>query len=145
MQPLTNGSGTALTGQTDLASMGLKLSSDGKLSVDDSLLTRATTLQSRLADGVRIGYDSTLTSDLSTRITGMLASGGVLQDRIQTEQKVQTELNTKKTAMQSRLATVQARYFAQYGALDALIYKLQGTSDSLKSALDALTNSQSNN
>ena len=144
MQPLTNGSGTALTGQTDLASMGLKLSSDGKLSVDDALLTKATTLQSRLADGIRIGYDTALTSDLSTRITGMLASGGVLQDRIQTEQKVQVELNAKKTAMQSRLATVQARYFAQYGALDALIYKLQGTSDSLKSALDALTNSQSN-
>ena len=75
----------------------------------------------------------------------MLASGGVLQDRIQSEQKVQTELNTKKTALQSKLATIQARYFAQYGALDALIYKLQGTSDSLKSALDSLTNSQSNN
>ena len=145
IRPLANGSGVALTGQTDLASLGLKLSSDGKLSVDDSLLSKATTLQSRLADGIRIGYDTASSNDLSTRITGMLASGGVLQDRIQSEQKVQTELNSKKTALQSKLATIQARYFAQYGALDALIYKLQGTSDSLKSALDSLTNSQRNN
>ena len=75
----------------------------------------------------------------------MLASGGVLQDRIESEQKVQTELNTRKTTLQDKLVSVQARNTAQYAALDALLFKLTSTSDSLKSALDGLTASQKNN
>jgi flagellar hook-associated protein 2 len=145
MMPLTGLSGAALTGQTDLSSLGLKLLDNGQLAVDDSLLAKATTLQTRLANGLTIGYDSTTGKDLSTRITEMFASGGVLQDRIENEQKVQQDLNTRKSTLQEKLATIQARYTAQYAALDALLFKLQSTSTSLKSALDGLTASQKNN
>lgn len=145
MMPLTGLGGAALTGQTDLSALGLKLLDNGQLAVDDSLLAKATTLQTRLANGLTIGYDSTTGKDLSTRITEMFASGGVLQDRIENEQKVQQDLNTRKTTLQEKLATVQARYTAQYAALDALLFKLQSTSTSLKSALDGLTASQKNN
>jgi flagellar hook-associated protein 2 len=145
MMPLTGLSGAALTGQTDLSSLGLKLLDNGQLAVDDSLLAKATTLQTRLANGLTIGYDSTTGKDLSTRITEMFASGGVLQDRIENEQKVQQDLNTRKSTLQEKLATIQARYTAQYAALDALLFKLQSTSTSLKSALDGLTASQNNN
>ena len=145
MMPLTGLGGAALTGQTDLSALGLKLLDNGQLAVDDSLLAKATTLQTRLANGLTIGYDSTTGKDLSTRITEMFASGGVLQDRIENEQKVQQDLNTRKTTLQDKLATIQARYTAQYAALDALLFKLQSTSTSLKSALDGLTASQKNN
>jgi flagellar capping protein FliD len=53
-------------------------------------------------------------------------------------------LNTRKTNLEEKLVGVRARYTAQYASLDALLFKLQGTSDSLKSALDGLTNSQKN-
>ncbi len=145
MLPVTGVSGTALTGQTDLSALGLKLLDNGQLAVDASLLAKATTLQSRLANGLTIGYDATSGKDLSTRISEMFINGGMLQERIANEQKVQQDLNTRKTTLQDKLASIQARYTAQYAALDALLFKLQSTSTSLKSALDGLTASQKNN
>jgi len=146
MLPMTNITGGALAGQTDLSAMGLKLLDSGNLAVDDTLLAAASsTLQTRLAAGVRIGYSSSTTSDLASQIGDMILSGGVIQDRIASEQSTQSDLNKRKTALQDKLVGVQARYTAQYASLDALLFKLQGTSDSLKSALDGLTNSQKNN
>ena len=145
MKPLTGTAGSALTGATDLTTLGLKLSDTGTLAVDDKLLSTSTSLPSRVAAGLKIGYDADQGNDLSTRITQMLTSGGVLQERIATEQKVQSDLNTRKTNLQDKLLAVEARYTAQYSALDALLFKLNSTSDSLKSALDGLTASQNNN
>ncbi|WP_090129168.1 flagellar filament capping protein FliD [Limnohabitans sp. Rim11] len=146
MMPLKGIAGASLTGASDLSTLGVKLQDNGQLAVDDTLFTKAsTTLQARLAAGLVIGYDATTSKDLSTRITEMYTSGGVLQDRIDNEQNVQKELNTRKTELQEKLVTVQARYTAQYAALDALLFKLNSTSTSLKSALDGLTASQKNN
>jgi flagellar hook-associated protein 2 len=145
MLPMTGVSGAALTGQTDLSAFGLKLQDNGQLAVDTTLLANATTLQSRLASGITIGFDTVSGKDLSTRISAMFTSGGMLQERIDNEQKVQLDLNTRKTTLQEKLATIQARYTAQYAALDALLFKLQSTSTSLKSALEGLTASQNNN
>ena len=66
----------------------------------------------------------------------------VIQDRIDSETSTQSDLSKRKAALQEKLVGVQARYTSQYAALDALLFKLQGTSSSLKSALDGLTNSQ---
>jgi len=113
--PMTNITGGALSGQTDLSAMGLKLLDNGNLAVDESLLSAAiSTLQTRLAAGIRIGYSSASSSDLSTQIGNMILSGGVIQDRIASEQSTQTGLNKRKTALQEKLVGVQARYTAQY-------------------------------
>ena len=145
MLPTTDSTGVALTGETDLSAMGLKLLDNGTLAVDDTLLAAASsTLQTRLAAGIRIGYSSTLSSDLSNQIGNMILSGGVIQDRITSETSTRSDLAKRKTTLQEKLVSVQARYTAQYASLDALLFKLQGTSDSLKSALDGLTNSQKN-
>ena len=145
MLPIADSTGVALTGQTDLSAMGLKLLDSGNLAVDDTLLAAASsTLQTRLAAGIRIGYSSTLSSDLSNQIGDMILSGGVIQDRINSETNTRSDLAKRKTTLQEKLISVQARYTSQYASLDALLFKLQGTSDSLKSALDGLTNSQKN-
>ena len=148
MLPMTKITGTSFDSgeQTDLSAMGLKLLDSGKLAVDDTLYAAASsTLQTRLSAGIRIGYNTTTLSDLSSQIGDMLFSGGTIQDRIDSETTTQSDLNKRKTALQDKLISVQARYTAQYASLDALLFKLQGTSDSLKSALDGLTNSQKNN
>lgn len=145
MMPVTGVSGAALTGQTDLSALGIKLLDNGQLVVDTTLLSKATTLQSRLANGLTIGYDASSSKNLSTRITEMFSTGGILQERIDNEQKVQADLSSRKTTLQDKLANIQAHYTAQYAALDALLFKLQSTSTSLKSALDGLTASQKNN
>ena len=146
MLPMTDQLGGALAGQTDLSGMGLKLLDNGNLAVDETLYAaNSGNLQTRLSAGIRIGYKSSTLSDLSSQIGDMLISGGLIQDRIDSETTTQTDLNKRKTALQEKLVGIQARYTAQYAALDALLFKLQGTSDSLKSALDGLTNSQKNN
>jgi flagellar hook-associated protein 2 len=134
-----------LADQTDLSAMGLKLLDNGNLAVDDTLLSAASsTLQTRLAAGIRIGYTSASSSDLATQISNMLLGGGVIQDRIDSETSSRSDLTKRKTSLQEKLVEVQARYTSQYASLDALLFKLQGTSSSLKSALDGLTNSQKN-
>jgi len=143
--PLKGAAGVALTGQTDLSALGINLQDNGQMVVDDKMFNAATDLQSRLANGLTIGYDTASGKDLSTRITEMLTSGGVLQDRIDNEQQVQKDLSKRKTQLQDKLVSVQARYTAQYAALDALLFKLQSTSSSLTSALNGLTASQKNN
>ena len=145
MLPLKDALGQTLSGATDLSSLGLKLLDTGKLIIDESLLSTASaTLQTRLNSGIRIGFDTASSTDLTTQIGNMLDSGGVIQDRFEREQKTQSALVTKKTALQEKLVAVQARYYSLYAALDALLYKLNSTSDSLKSALDGLTSSQNN-
>ena len=145
MLPTADSTGVALAGQTDLSAMGLKFLDNGNLAVDDTLLAAASsTLQTRLTAGIRIGYSSTLSSDLANQIGNMILSGGVIQDRITSETSTRSDLAKRKTTLQEKLVSVQARYTAQYASLDSLLFKLQGTSDSLKSALDGLTNSQKN-
>ena len=145
--PLRQIAGTTFeTGQTDLSAMGLKLLDSGLLAVDDTLYAAASsTLQTRLSAGIRIGYSGNTYTDLSTQIGDMLLSGGVIQDRIDSEKTTQSDLTKRKSVLEDKLISLRARYTAQYAALDSLLFKLQGTSDSLKSALDGLTNSQKNN
>jgi len=148
MLPMTNITGDALTDSapTDLSAMGLELLDSGYLAVDDTLLAAASsTLQTRLSAGIRIGYSDESDSDLATQIADMIFSGGVIQDRIDSETTTKSDLTNRKTTLQEKLVGVQARYTAQFASLDALLFRLQGTSDSLKSALDGLTNSQKNN
>jgi len=145
LEPLSDFTGTQFGSSTDLAALGLKLNDTGTLTVDDTLLAAAsTTLQLRLNEGIRIGYNSSTNSDLSNQISEMLISGGLIQNRIDSEQTTKKNLDKSKADLQQKLVQIQARYTAQYAALDSLLFKLQSTSDSLKSALDGLTNSQNN-
>lgn len=145
MAPLSGLTGNALSGQNDMTLLGIKLQDNGQLALDEKLLAASTQLQARLAAGIRFGYDSGSSKDLVSRIGAMIEAGGLLKSRIDNEKTVQRDLSTRKSTLQDKLATIQARYTAQYAALDALLYKLNSTSDSLKSALDSLTASQNNN
>lgn len=141
-RPLTGVGGASLTGQKDLTLLGLKLTDTGLLQLDESLLAKSTDLQSRLSGGLRIGFDSTSSKDLSQKITDMLTVGGLMAERVSREREAQVELAKRKTNLEMKLANVQTRLTSQFAALDALLFKLSNTSDALKSALDALANSQ---
>ncbi len=137
---LTDSLGTALGGQNDLSALGLELNQDGKLVLSDTLLSRATGLQTRLAQGLRIGYNGG--KDLVNRIDDMLIPGGTIFERLESEKDKQEDINDRVERLQEKLVSVEARYKAQYAALNALLYDLSNTSTALKSALDGLTASQ---
>jgi flagellar hook-associated protein 2 len=142
VRPLSGVGGTSLSGQNDLSLLGLKLDDRSFLQLDEALLAKSTSLQSTLASGIRIGYDATAVKDLSRKITDMLAIGGLLSERVTRERNNQAQLTSRKALVEDRLITVQARLTAQFAALDALLFRLNNTSEALKSALDGLVNSQ---
>jgi flagellar hook-associated protein 2 len=141
-RPLTGVGGASLPGQQDLTLLGLKLTDTGLLQLDESLLAKSTGLQSRLAGGLRVGFDGVSNKDLSQKITDMLTVGGLMAERVSREREAQVELTNRKTNLEMKLANVQTRLTSQFAALDALLFKLSNTSEALKSALDALANSQ---
>lgn len=129
--------------QSGLDKLGLEFTRDGQLAVNENLYNSLSNLPQTLANGFRIGL--TGSTDLSNTIEGFLSDSGTLASRIQSEKDNQTDLNRRKTQLENKLALLQSRYTAQYASLDALLFKLNNTSTALKSALDALTNSQKNN
>ena len=146
--PITGPAGSALSGQSDLSLLGLEIKDDGSLAINETSFSASTGLQALLATGIRIGYDSAADvthRDLSNRISAMVTSGGSLAARIDNEKTTQADLDKRRLVLQDKLVSVQARYTAQYAALDALLFTLNNTSTALKSALDSLTNSQKNN
>ena len=125
-----------------------------------------------LASGIKVGYatyvirdpvtgaeisksttdvtlDSYLTSLLKTStitVGGVTETiGGAFDRQIKNEQSSLAEMNKKQVALQMRLDEKQKTYYSQYSALNALLFKLSNTSDSLTNALSGLTNGQNNN
>lgn len=126
-----------------ISELGLEFAKDGTLVVNETSFSNLKNLQQTLASGFKLGLKDG--QDLSAIVSGFLSDTGTLASRIQTEKDNQTDLNRRKTQLEGKLALLQSRYTAQYAALDALLFKLNNTSTALKSALDALTNSQKNN
>jgi flagellar hook-associated protein 2 len=141
---ITNSNGASLGNNSYISLLGIEFKSDGSLSLNDTLLNASTQLNTYLAKGIKLGF-VTGAENLQTTVSSILADSGALANSIQAEKTNQSDLNQRKTKLQQKLVSLQERYTAQYAALDALLFKLNNTSTSLKSALDALTASQKNN
>ncbi len=124
-------------------SLGLDLQRDGKIVVDEAKLSAAVSnnLQSKLAEGVTVGYESG-TSSLASFLTQSLSSRGVVSLRIAEVETQQDRLTDRKIDLESALATTQERYLRKYASLDALLTRLQVVSNGLSSAIESLVNSQ---
>jgi len=72
------------------------------------------------------------------------SSLGTLAQEIKNETNHIKSLTKEKDNIQNRLNKVQGNYITQYSGLNALLFQLNSTSSSLKSALDSLTNMSSN-
>lgn len=139
--PIRGQTGNPLAGASDIGLLGLKLAEGGKLVFDEDLYKKSTSLSTTLESGIRIGFDSGSSKDLSQKIYDMLSFDGIVTTRIQTEKKIQSQLNSKKIDIEDKLTRTQQRLTSEYAALDALLFKLGSTSESLKTSLDAILNS----
>lgn len=131
-----------------LKDLGIDLAKDGIATFNSTNFAAAQSngLQSKLASGVKMGYVSN-TNYLNKYIDGLIGvtgSGGLIADTITNENLALDDLNTKETNLEDRLAKIQNNYITQYSALNTLLYQLSVTSNSLTSALTALTNSNNN-
>jgi flagellar hook-associated protein 2 len=129
-----------------LSTLGIDLDLKGKAVFNSSSFAKASEsgLRDTLANGVIMGYVSN-TSNLSTFITSLVKSDGVLSGQIDSEKVAKNIMTRRQDDLQIRLNSIQNNLITQYSALNALLFQLSSTSNSLTSALDALTNSQKNN
>jgi flagellar hook-associated protein 2 len=129
-----------------LSALGIDLQRDGSAKFNSTSFATASAagLRDTLALGVTMGYVSG-TSNLNTFITSQVKTGGALSSQITSETTAMQDLTKRKDNLQIRLNSIQNNLVSQYSALNALLFQLSSTSNSLTSALYALTNSQKNN
>jgi flagellar hook-associated protein 2 len=142
MSYTSNGTLTTMS----LSTLGIDLQLDGTAKFNSGSFATASAagLRDTLALGVTMGYVSS-TSNLNTFITSQVKTGGVLSGQIDSETESVRMLTKGQDALQIRLNSIKNNLVSQYSSLNALLFQLSSTSNSLTSALDALTNSQRNN
>jgi flagellar hook-associated protein 2 len=128
-----------------LASLGLEYQLDGTLAFNRaSLLTaQSSGLREKLLSGLKVGYQSSV-DNLSSMLAGHLSSISSLAYQTSESTQSVASLNKEKDLIEDRLEKIQAGYIAQYSNLNKLLFQLNSTSTSLRSALDGLTNMNSN-
>jgi len=129
-----------------LSVMGIDLQLDGTAKFNSTSFASASAagLRDFLALGVTTGYVSG-SSNLNTLIDAQVKTGGLLNGQIKSEIQAVSALVERQDDLQLRLNSTRNNLVSQYSALNALLFQLSSTSNSLTSALDALTNSQKNN
>jgi flagellar hook-associated protein 2 len=129
-----------------LSTLGIDLQLDGTAKFNSASFATASSagLRDTLSLGVTMGYVSS-TSNLNTFLTSQVKVGGALSSQIDSETTAVLTLAKRQDDLQTRLNSIQNNLISQYSALNALLFQLSSTSNSLTSALDALTNSQRNN
>ena len=130
--------------QLSLASLGLEYQLDGTLAFNRaSLLTaQSSGLREKLLSGLKVGYQSSA-DNLSSMLAGHLSSISSLAYQTSDSTQSVASLNKEKDLIEDRLEKIQAGYIVQYSNLNKLLFQLNSTSTSLRSALDGLTNMNS--
>lgn len=127
------------------SSIGVEFQRDGTLYLDTGTLNTAVSngLQDKLAAGVTLGYESS-TSNLTSFLTASMRTTGLISTHISDVEAQQSRIEERISDWEDKLARIEQRYYRQYAALDALLFRLQTTSNALASAIDSLVNSQKN-
>jgi flagellar hook-associated protein 2 len=119
------GSGQLLTGTTGTATEGLQLIVAGGSTGDRGTINFS------------VGY----ASSLSKLVTGFLGANGTIQNSTSGINKSIADIGKQRINMNSRLFDIEARYRAQFTALDKTVSSLNNISSFLTQQLSALTGS----
>ncbi|MBU0537512.1 MAG: flagellar filament capping protein FliD [Gammaproteobacteria bacterium] len=109
-----------------LSEIGVTTGDKGKLVIDSS----------KLADIIASDFDSLsgifssengYATRLDSVISGLTASGGILASRTDSLSQQVTRITQQREALDLRIASIEARYKAQFSALDSLLGQLNST------------------
>lgn len=117
-----------------LAEIGITTNSSGQLVIDDADLDEAIdndfTAVSQLFTG-----EQGLATRLDTLLDRYVSSDGILTSRTEGIQQQLDTITDDRANLQSRLATIEARYRSQFTALDGLVNQLQSVGSFLTQQL----------
>lgn len=135
---LGDGSGETYT---SLAALGIRTDATGQLTLDESRLSAALATD---FDGVAtlFGGAEGLAARAHARLEAALASGGSLTSRTDELNRRARQIGLDREAVDRRMESVEARYQAQFNALDTLLAQLQSTSLYLDQQLASLQSLQ---
>ncbi len=106
-------------------------------------MARSNGLQGVLSQSISVGANSESNTLLSF-VNSEVSFNGTLSKQIEAQNNSVKELRDRQDELQTRLNAIQNNYINQYSALNALLFQLSSTSNSLTSALDVLANNQKN-
>lgn len=126
---LTNPISNSSSNYTSLVSIGITTQKDGTLKLDSSTLDTAlendyagvTTLFSDTNKGIAVKVD--------TLLENYLKSDGTFDGRTDSINKKISVINEEREKLDFRLQKMETRLYAQYNAMDALVYSLNATGD----------------
>jgi len=117
-----------------LSNVGVSISASGTLSIDETKLKAAVTADpeavSNLVANIGTKYDSIVNNLIGTDGSVTIATNGL--------KTTVSNLEDQQERLQLRLETIEARYRAQFSALDTLISSLSTTGDYLTSFISSL-------
>ncbi|MEO4048350.1 flagellar filament capping protein FliD [Pseudomonas sp. CAU 1711] len=121
-----------------LAELGITTGKDGKLSLDGSKLDAALAGSNYDKVATYLAGDNGLMGRLAKVVKPYQETGGVLDQRQKGLQGTISSIDKQREALNLRIAKVEARLYDQYNAMDALVGRLQKTSESLTNQLASL-------
>jgi len=129
-----------------LYQLGIEIQSDGTLQFNSVKYGSTDNISAILASGINMGSTTFTdrTNNLNAFLTSQVQSGGDLSKSIANEQTNLTQMSQKEEDLKMRLDAKEKSYISQYSSLNALLFKLNQTSNSLTSALDGLVSGQNN-
>ncbi|WP_273428031.1 flagellar filament capping protein FliD [Chitinibacter tainanensis] len=126
----------ASTQGTDVAGTvnGVVLKGDGqKLYNDDGF--KLTVLGGAIGERGSLSISQGFAAQLSQAVTKMLDGKGTIGTKLDALNKSVKDVQTQKVAFERRMTAIEARYRAQYVALDTMLTQMQQTSSSLAQQL----------
>lgn len=123
------------TGYTLLSQVGIKSATDGTLSVDTGKLNEAL---AKDPAGVQALF-SKVAEQMDTQIAGYVEKGGQLESKTDSLQSKLKAITRQQDSLNLRMERVEARYLAQFSALDTIMSQLQTTGNYLTQQLAALS------
>jgi flagellar capping protein FliD len=78
-------------------------------------------------------------------VNAQIGKNGVIAQQIKAQNNDIIEMQNRQDQLETKLNLIQQSYINQYSALNALLFQLSSTSNSLTSALSAITNNNDTN
>mgnify|MGYP001167231459 FL=1 len=132
---------------TSLASLGVSFQSDGTLKLDATRFEKAMATDAgavaRLFDDEAYGEGRSITARFQAQLDAMVESDGLIDSRLDGLNASTKSLQTQQEQLSKRLEQIEARYRAQFSALDTLLAQMNSTASYLTQQLEALKNLRS--
>jgi flagellar hook-associated protein 2 len=122
-----------------LASVGITTQKDGTLTLDSKKLEAAMKAD---FDGVAklFGSENGVAARLANALTPRLKDDAELDVRTKRLNQKSLEIQKEQVALDARMLKVEARYRAQFNALDSMLAKMSSTSSYLTQQLSQIAN-----